>query len=81
MCGADCGGAVGGAELPPREGGSCDICRSTRAICERSCPLRDTRAASCAPLRLDPIELIVGSDESELAVPGRELDVLGRTSC
>jgi hypothetical protein len=32
-------------------------------------------------LRLDPMELIVGRDESELAVPGRELDVLGRTSC
>ena len=27
------------------------------------------------------MELIVGSELSELAVPGRELDVLGRTSC
>lgn len=27
------------------------------------------------------MELIVGSDESELAVPGRELDVPGRASC
>ena len=60
--------------LPPRR-------KMTRAICARSCPLRDTRAASCAPLRLDPMELIVGSDESELAVPGRECDVPGRASC
>ena len=27
------------------------------------------------------MELIVGSDESELAVPGRECDVPGRASC
>ena len=27
------------------------------------------------------MELIVGSDESELAVPGREFDVPGRASC